>query len=129
MSDNLVNSPPAPAIFGRLGEHFERAMSAGSPLACMLIAIDRLERCSDEAARERLWGALSAFLRAHPDLANAHSERSGDLLWLLVPGRGVKDAVTLARALVDGARNGDAKRARMMRIFEANLALRERVAS
>jgi hypothetical protein len=104
MSDTLASAQLAPEILATLRGHFERAMSAGSPLACMSIAIDRLERCSDVDARERLWHTLTKFLLGHAALAPAHLERSGDRLWMFVPGRSTKDSTALARALVESVR-------------------------
>jgi len=104
MSDTPASAQPAPEVLTVLREHFEHAMTAGTPLAGFAIAIDRLERCTDLETRERLWKALTACLRERPDLAAAHLEHSGDRLWLLVPGRSTKDCVALARSLVESVR-------------------------
>jgi hypothetical protein len=79
-------------------------LAASEPFACLVIAIDRIERCKDDAAREQQHAQLDKHLRERPDLARAVFGTRDELLWLLVPGVTSKDSSTLARALVDGVR-------------------------
>src|SRR5688572_6053103 len=86
---------------------FERAQRYKYPLACFLIAVDRLERLHDLygiETKETILRALSELLRAETRASDLLGVMVDDRLLVMIPHAQRVGAEALARRLLDGAR-------------------------
>jgi len=107
----MTSSAPDPggAELG-LRERFSRAQAGDEPLAFLLIAIDRLERVSDEGLRELLRTSVDGLVLSDPESSAWICSRWGDRTLVLCPGLGLPEVPAVARRLIEGARKLRIKR-------------------
>jgi GGDEF domain-containing protein len=96
--------PSSSDVEPRLRERFERAQYEGTPVACFLIAIDRLERVADAGLREVIRTAVEGLVAHEPESREWQVSRMGEQLFVLCPGLTLHDAPPVAKRLVDEAR-------------------------
>jgi GGDEF domain-containing protein len=98
---------PEPSNSGpqdRQALRYERAQYERTPIACLLVAVDRIERFTDLSLRDVLRTAVDGLVAREPESHDWLVGRSGEYVLVLCPGVTVQDAPPAARRLIEEAR-------------------------